>query len=163
MIFAKTGGVLTFVLTFATVVTKQKPESTLLPSRRKTSAAPPSSERKAFRTRCSYSPKFRFIFSQHFTQCEASISPCLTRSNFRSVRGFHTVPPKVLPLLRPLQPLNHRSTIAQQPLNNRLTSLSPHCDWDYREQCHCCESCITATAAAAVLLWFVVKGGCHVC
>ena len=38
------GGVLTFVLTLATVARKQNPRSTLLPSRRKTSAAPPLGE-----------------------------------------------------------------------------------------------------------------------
>ncbi|MEG1799038.1 MAG: hypothetical protein RR214_02530, partial [Synergistaceae bacterium] len=50
------GGVLTFVLTLVLMfittatITEQKPRSTLLPSRRKPGAAPPSSERKALRT-----------------------------------------------------------------------------------------------------------------
>ena len=90
VIFAKTGGVLTFVLTFATVATKQKPKSTLLPSRRKNSAAPPLGEttsrfaqiaktaiwlsgrlgEEGFKNAGQgHNDKFRFIFPQHFTQC----------------------------------------------------------------------------------------------
>ncbi|MEG1799129.1 MAG: hypothetical protein RR214_03015, partial [Synergistaceae bacterium] len=97
VIFAKTGG----VLAFATVAAKQKPKSTLLPSRRKTSAAHlwvkqpadshksqkrrfgslTASERKAFRTRHNHSDKFRFSTSLYFT-----------RSSFRKVTSAQSAP-----------------------------------------------------------------------
>ena len=110
VIFAKTGGVLTFVLTLAAVARKQKPKSTLLPSRRKPGAAPPLGEttsrfaqiaktaiwlsgrlgEEGFKNAGQgHNDKFRFIFPQHFTQSEASASPYFTQSE-ASVSPFFT-------------------------------------------------------------------------
>ena len=109
------GGVLTFVLTLVLMfittatITEQKPRSTLLQSWRKNRQASPLWEGAFEKTSRRDSDKFRFIFPQHFTQCEASASPCFTRSNFREATSAQRCP------ALPLTIVENCSTIARRP------------------------------------------------
>ena len=122
------GGVLTFVLTLVLMfittatITEQKPRSTLLQSWRKNRQASPLWEGAFEKTSRRDSDKFRFIFPQHFTQCEASASPCFTRSSFREANDFRAVQS---PAFASAPAPDNRSTIAQLSLNAPALAPAP--------------------------------------
>ena len=97
-------------ITTATI-TEQKPRSTLLQSWRKNRQASPLWEGAFKKTGRSYSPKFRFSISQYFTQCEASASPCFTRSGRRGQKRATSAQRKTAFASAP----DNCSTIAQRP------------------------------------------------